>query len=203
MTTKNVVGLTGGIGAGKSTAAAILGDFGAIIVDCDQIGRDVVTPSGGAYRRLIAHFGPHIVSEDGSINRPSLAKIVFSNPGQLEKLNQITHPAMNSEIRKVIEQSDVDDVVVLDMAILVESELGAGQYNHVLVIETPMDIRLNRLVSTRHMDLEDAKARIAQQATDAERRVAADSIINNDAGVDELRHKLHAWWKTFTISSGH
>lgn len=199
MSTNNVVGLTGGIGAGKSTAASILGDFGAIIVDCDQLGRDVVKPSGTAYMDIVNHFGPDIVHDDGTLDRQQLASVVFSDPAELAALNAITHPAMDLEIAAAISTAQPTDVVVLDMAILAESQLGAGQYNHVLVVETAMDLRIDRLISIRAMSPDDAKARIASQASDQQRREIADETITNNSGVEELRNALRAWWDRYQI----
>lgn len=189
-----VVGLTGGIGVGKTTAAVILAEFGAVIVDCDQLGRDVVEVGGGAYDALVARFGPSVVSADGSLDRAALGAIVFSDSNALADLNAITHPAIDAEIDKRLAAAGPGARVVLDMAVLVESELGAGRYDEVLVIEAPLDVRLARLEENRGMSAEDATARIASQASDEDRRAVADNVIVNGGDVESLRAALRSWW---------
>lgn len=191
---RRVVGLTGGIGVGKSTAAAILADLGAIVVDCDQIGRDVARSDGAAYPGMVERFGPGVVGDDGEINRPALASIVFNDPAALADLNAITHPAIDAVIAERIAAAPADATVILDMAVLVESDLGKGQYSEVLVIEAPLQDRLDRLSQQRGMDPADARARIASQVSDDERRAVADHVVVNDGHVDVLRQRLEAWW---------
>ena len=191
---RRVVGLTGGIGVGKSTAAAILADLGAVVVDCDQIGRDVARSDGAAYPGMVERFGPGVVGDDGEINRPALASIVFNDPAALADLNAITHPAIDTVIAERIAAAPPDATVILDMAVLVESDLGKGQYSEVLVIEAPLDDRLDRLSQQRGMDPADARARIASQVSDDERRAVADHVVVNDGDVDVLRQRLEAWW---------
>jgi len=191
---KRVVGLTGGIGVGKSTAAAVLADLGAVIVDCDQIGRDVARSDGAAYPGMVERFGPGVVGADGEINRPALAAIVFNDPAALADLNAVTHPAIDTVIAERIAAAPADATVILDMAVLVESDLGKGQYSEVLVIEAPLEDRLDRLSQQRGMDPADARARIASQVTDEERRAVADHVVVNDGDVGVLRQRLEAWW---------
>ncbi len=191
---RRVVGLTGGIGVGKSTAAAVLAELGAVIVDCDQIGRDVARSDGAAYPGMVERFGPGVVGEDGEINRPALASIVFNDPAALADLNAITHPAIDAVIAERIAAAPADATVILDMAVLVESDLGKGQYSEVLVIEAPLEDRLDRLSQQRGMDPADARARIASQVSDDERRAVADHVVVNDGDVDVLRQRLEAWW---------
>jgi len=191
---RRVVGLTGGIGVGKSTAAAILADLGAVIVDCDQIGRDVARSDGAAYPGMVERFGPGVVGADGEIDRPALAAIVFNDPAALADLNAITHPAIDAVIAERIAAAPADATVILDMAVLVESDLGKGQYSEVLVIEAPLQDRLDRLSQQRGMDPADARARIASQVSDDERRAVADHVVVNDGDVEVLRRRLEAWW---------
>lgn len=191
---RRVVGLTGGIGVGKSTAAAVLAELGAIVVDCDQIGRDVARSDGAAYPGMVERFGPGVVGDDGEINRPALASIVFNDPAALADLNAITHPAIDAVIAERIAAAPPDATVILDMAVLVESDLGKGQYSEVLVIEAPLEDRLDRLSQQRGMDPADARARIASQVSDDERRAVADHVVVNDGDVHVLRQRLEAWW---------
>lgn len=196
--TAPVVGLTGGIGSGKSTVAAMLGDLGAVIVDCDAIGRQVIEPHGRAYRRVLERFGRGIVRDDGHIDRAALAAIVFRDEGSLAALNAISHPAIDAEIAERIAAAPGDVIVVLDMAVLVETELGAGQYDTVVVVETPLDVRLARLAQ-RGMSEDDARARIASQASDEQRRAVADHIVDNRGDLDALRNEVAALWRALSM----
>lgn len=194
MTAKRVVGLTGGIGVGKSTAAQILADLGAVIVDCDQLGREVAQQGGSAYPGMVARFGPGIVRPDGEIDRPALAAIVFNDADALADLNRITHPAIDAEIAQRVAAAPDGATVILDMAVLVESDLGKGQYTEVLVVEAPLEARLERLQQQRGMDPADARARIASQVSDEARRAVADHIVTNGGDVEALRAQLTGWW---------
>ena len=192
-TAKRVIGLTGGIGAGKSTVAAILAEFGATIVDCDELGRLVVEPDGRAYGALVDEFGEGVLQPDGRLDRAALGSIVFNDREALARLNAITHPAIDAEIATLIDAAPAGPVV-LDMAVLVESELGKGQYQDVLVVEAPSETRLTRLKADRGMTEEDARARIASQATDEQRRAVADHIIVNDGSTDDLATAVTRFW---------
>lgn len=190
---RRVIGLTGGIGVGKSTVAAELERLGATIVDCDGLGRVVVEPDGLAYGPLVEHFGRGILQADGRLDRPQLASRVFGDPEALGELNAITHPAIDVEIARSIAAADTP-TVVLDMAVLVESDLGKGQYTEVLVVEAPLEVRLERLARDRGMPEDQARARIASQVGDAERRAVADHVIVNDGSVDDLRAAVERYW---------
>lgn len=194
MTTR-VVGLTGGIGAGKTTAALILADLGAVVVDCDQLGRDVAAIGGSAYAGIVTRFGSEIVAENGELDRTALGAIVFDDPKALADLNAITHPVIHAAIAAAIEAAPADSVVILDMAVLVESNLGQGLYGDVLVIEAPKVDRLARLVHERNMGASAAEVRMASQASDPERRAVATTVIVNDGDIDRLRTALRSWWQ--------
>ena len=188
-----VIGLTGGIGVGKSTVAAELERLGATVVDCDGLGRLVVEPDGRAYPAVVERFGSGVVATDGTIDRPALASVVFGDAGALADLNAITHPAIDLEIAEAIAAADTE-VVVLDMAVLVESELGRGQYQEVLVVEAPVEVRLGRLARDRGMPEDQARARMDSQASDAERRAVADHVIVNDGDLDQLHGAVRRFW---------
>ncbi len=190
-----VIGLTGGIGTGKSTAAAVLAELGAVIVDCDQLGRDVARSDGAAFAGIVERFGSTVVGPDGELDRPALGAVVFNDAAALADLNAITHPAIDAEIARLIAAAPTEAMVVLDMAVLVESELGAGQYDRVLVIESPVEQRLARLATQRGMSEADATARIESQASDEERRAVADDVIVNDADPAALEAELTRWWQ--------
>lgn len=188
-----VVGLTGGIGVGKTTVARLLEKLGAIVVDCDGLGRLVVEPGGRAYEAVLETFGHHLKKPDGTIDRPGLAAIVFNDPGALAVLNSITHPAIDAEIAVRLRAAPADAIVVLDMAVLVETKLGEGQYEVVVVVEAPVEVRLERLAG-RGMNREDALARMASQATDEQRRAKGDLFVTNGGTEAELAVAVDALW---------
>jgi dephospho-CoA kinase len=197
-----IIGLTGGIGAGKSTVAARLAAAGAIVIDVDALGRKVLAPGGRAERAVVERFGSDVLGDDGCVDRRRLAQVVFADPEELAALEAISHPAINAEIDERLADVPDDALVVLDMAILVGSRLGrdlpSGRgYDTVVVVDAPEEVRVGRLVGARGMDAADARARIAAQPTDAERFAAADHIIVNDGdlaaldtAVDRLRRAL-------------
>ena len=193
MTAALVVGLTGGIGVGKSTAAAMLGRHGAVVVDCDALGRNVIEPDGRAFAAVVERFGPGVLGADGRIDRAALAAIVFKDAGSLAALNGISHPAMDVEIAEAIAAAPEDSIVVLDMAVLVESNLGKGQYELVVVVEAALDVRLLRL-EQRGVAHDDALARIASQVGDEQRRAVADVILRNDDGLEALEADVAMLW---------
>ena len=201
-----VIGLCGGIGAGKSTVARLLAERGATVIDVDRIGRDVLTQDS-VRDAVVAEFGDGVLGEDGHVDRGALAALVFGDrtPGResrLSDLEAISHPAINKELARRLDAltgemrpdqtprqaSDRHHLVVLDMAVLVESDLGRlpdGQgYTEVVVVEAGREARLERLVG-RGMTVGDATARMASQVGDAERRAMADHVVVNDS--DEAR----------------
>ncbi len=198
---KQVIGLTGGIGVGKSTVAALLADKGATIVDCDGLGRQVVQPGERAYQAVIDRFGTEIVQPDGQLDRAKLGSVVFSDPAALADLNSITHPAIDLEIADAIAEATTS-TVVLDMAVLVETSLGQGQYESVLVVEAPLEDRLQRLEATRGMSRDDAMARIANQADDEQRRAVADRVISNGGTEAELAAEVDRFWLDAVLNRG-
>jgi len=190
-----VIGLTGGIGAGKSTVAAMMAERGAVVVDVDELGREVLRIGGHARDGVVARFGTDIVGGDGEIDRKRLAARVFGDDRALADLLSISHPAINALLADriaALAQRGVD-VVVLDMAVLVESQLGRGLYDTVVVVEAPWAVRAQRL---RHRGLseDEAVARRDAQASDAERRAVADYVIDNGGDVDALSGQVDALW---------
>ena len=188
-----VVGLTGGIGVGKTTVALLLASHGAVVVDCDALGRVVVEPGGLAYEGVVARFGTGVVGADGAIDRPALGRIVFADPDALADLNAITHPAIDIEIGRAIAAAPVAAIVVLDMAVLAESRLGRGQYDIVVVVEAPLAVRLTRLAG-RGVAADDARRRIAAQASDAARRAIGDLFVDNGRDQRALARAVDALW---------
>ena len=195
-----IVGLTGGIGSGKSTVASLLAQHGAEVIDVDLVGREVIAPGGRAESAVLAEFGPLIADESGHVDRAALARAVFGHPSELARLTAISHPAINAELGARLDSLAAGSIVVLDMAILVESNLGRladGRcYEMVVVVEAPIDVRVQRAVG-RGMQADDVRARIASQATDDERRAMADVVIVNDADLDHLSLAVDDLWSRF------
>ncbi|MGA3216038.1 MAG: dephospho-CoA kinase [Acidimicrobiales bacterium] len=183
-----VVGLTGGIGSGKSTVASMLVARGALLIDADEVAREVVEPGWPAHAKVVERFGDEVVAPDGSLNRQALAKIVFDDPVALAELEAIVHPAVRDEIAtRLAAKASGDHLVVLDIPLLFEAG-GIDQYglSGVLVVDAPLDVVLERLVNLRHMARADAEARIANQAGRSERIAGADFVIMNMGTLDEL-----------------
>ena len=189
-----VVGLTGGIGAGKSTVSALLAAKGAVVVDADAVVRDQQRPGTPVFDAMVARFGPGIVAADGTLDRAAVAHIVFADPEALEDLNAIVHPAVGAEIAQQMEEfSGTDAVVVLDVPLLVEATRGyplAG----LIVVDVAPDIAVERLVMHRGMREEDARSRISRQASREERRARADVVIDNRGTLGDLARQVDAIW---------
>jgi dephospho-CoA kinase len=191
------VGLTGGIGSGKSAVADLLVERGAVLIDADQVARDVVTPGGPAYQPLIDRFGTGILDADGTIDRKALAAIAFADDESRLALNAITHPAIGIamiEARDAL--ADTDDIVVLAIPLLTALHRETVKLNKVVVVDTPTDIALARLLSQRGFDRTDAEARIRAQISREERVKEADYVLDNSgdrAALDAEVAKLWDW----------
>ena len=189
-----VVGLTGGIGSGKSTVAAMLAERGAVVVDADRLAREAVAVGTGGYRAVVERFGPAVVAGDGSLDRKALAGVVFEDPEARADLNGIVHPLVRAAIaERVAELAGTDAVVVLEIPLLVESGRSYGA-SRVIVVDCPEDVAVRRLVEGRGMDEADARRRIAAQVSRAERLAAADVVIDNAGSVADLRRQVDAVW---------
>lgn len=201
---RRIVGLTGGIGSGKSTAAACFARRGATVVDVDALGRAVAEVGGRAHDALVERFGPGIV-RDGALDRAALAAQVFGHPDALADLNAISHPAINVELAAAVAAAPPGAVVVFDQAVLVESPVlgrwGEGPdegYGEVIVVRAPLEVRIERLVDQRAMSVDDARARIASQVSDEQRAAVATWIIDNGGGLDELDAEVERVWQELT-----
>lgn len=201
-----VVGLTGGIGSGKSTVAALLAERGAHVIDVDAVGREVIAPGGRAEAEVLREFGPEVADADGHVHRPSLAAAVFGRPEALARLTAISHPAINAELAARLAATAPDAIVVLDMAILVESNLGrlpdGGGYTKVVVVEAPQELRVARAVA-RGMVEADVRSRLASQATDDARRAVADAVVVNDGDLAVLHARVEELWEQLARWSRH
>jgi dephospho-CoA kinase len=190
-----LVGLTGGIGSGKSTVAGLLEARGAVIVDADRIAREVVEPGGPAYQPLIDRFGPSIVRDDGSLDRPAIAAQAFSNPDALKDLNQIPPPAIRDGMAAVVAaQAGTDRVVVLDIPLLAPGTKDSYGVAGVIVVDTPVEVAVDRLVAQRGLSEDDARARVAAQLSREERRKMADVVVDNSGSRDDLTAGVARAW---------
>jgi dephospho-CoA kinase len=188
-----LVGLTGGIGAGKSTVSTLLAERGAVIVDGDVVARDLQSPGSAVLDRMAERFGSQIILDDGSLDRPAVAKIVFNDKEALKDLNGIVHPAMQAEITRQIDaQRDTDRVVVLDFPLLGENP--RKDLRATIVVDIPVEIAVERLVEQRGMDEEDARARIASQVSREQRAETATHVLDNSGDVDALGRQVDQLW---------
>jgi len=188
------IGLTGGIGSGKSTVASLFADLGAVVIDADAIAREVVSVGSDGLRALVEAFGPGILAPDGSLNRQRLADIVFADPAARATLNAITHPRIGARTAELINALPADAVVIHDVPLLVELGM-QDAYDLVVVVDAPDDVRLDRLVARGHT-LQDAAARIAAQAPRDVRLAAADVVIDNSGSLDDLTGQVVTAWPT-------
>ena len=186
------IGLTGGIGSGKSTVSALLAERGAVVVDADRIAREVVAPGTPGLARVVEEFGEGVLAGDGALDRQALATIVFGDAGARARLDGIVHPLVRARAAEAIAAAPADAVVVQDVPLLVETGQ-AGSYDLVLVVETDEEVRVQRLVQ-RGLSAEDARARIASQATDEQRRAVADVVLRNDGDRAALEAQVERFW---------
>ncbi len=187
------VGLTGGIGAGKSAVARRLAELGAVIIDADRLAREVVAAGTEGFEAVVATFGPEIVSADGELDRPALGARVFADEEARRLLEKIIHPRVRARTAHLTREAPGAAIVVNDVPLLVETGL-APTYHLVVVVEAAAETRIGRLVRTRGMSAEQATARIAAQAGDEQRRAVADVLISNDGTTAELREQVTRLW---------
>ncbi|MFD9125194.1 dephospho-CoA kinase [Kitasatospora sp. NPDC059571] len=188
------IGLTGGIGAGKSEVSRLLAAHGAVIVDSDLIAREVVAPGTEGLRAVAAEFGPGVLAADGSLDRPALGAVVFADPARLAALNAIVHPLVRARSAELEAAAGPDDVVVHDVPLLAENGL-AGLYELVIVVDVPDEVRLDRLVRLRGMTADEARARMAAQATREARLAVADLVIDNSGPLAGLAGRVDEVWQ--------
>ncbi|MEU9307890.1 dephospho-CoA kinase [Streptomyces sp. NPDC048256] len=191
------VGLTGGIGAGKSEVSRLLVECGAVLIDADRIAREVVAPGTPGLAAVVDAFGTDILAPDGSLDRPRLGSVVFADPAKLALLNSIVHPLVGARSRELEAAAPEDAVVVHDVPLLTENALGS-LYDVVVVVDVTPETQLDRLVRFRGMTQKDARARMAAQATRDERREIADIVIDNDVPLAELHRRVKDVWADLT-----
>jgi len=187
-----VVGLTGGIGAGKSSVSARLAERGAVIVDADAITRELQEPGQPVLAAMVERLGEGILTADGTLDRAAVASIVFADPDALADLNKIVHPAVQAEMAARMGAAPPDGIVVLDIPLLVEKRDGMAA---IIVVDTPVDTAVDRLVAHRGFTEADARARIANQIPREERLAIADCVVDNSGSPDQLDTEVARCWE--------
>lgn len=188
------IGLTGGAGAGKSTVARELARLGAVVIDADEIAREVVAPGTPALRQVIDTFGDQLLRPDGELDRSALADIVFTDPDARRRLNAIVHPLVRQETAARLRRLGQDAIVVHDVPLIVENDL-ADEYDLVVVVGAGEETRIERLVSDRGMSAAEARSLLNAQATDAERRAVADVWLDNSTTRQALLPQVRRLWR--------
>ncbi|MFD7334624.1 dephospho-CoA kinase [Streptomyces violascens] len=192
------VGLTGGIGAGKSEVSRLLVSYGAVLIDADRIAREVVEPGTPGLAAVVEAFGPGILSADGTLDRPRLGGIVFSDPEKLATLNKIVHPLVGARSAELESTAGPDSVVIHDVPLLTENGL-AALYDLVVVVDAAPETQLDRLVRLRGMTPEEARARMAAQADRAQRLAVADLVVDNDGPLESLEPQVRKVWEELVV----
>ena len=183
------VGLTGGVASGKSTVAAILESLGAVVVDADQLAREVVRPGTPGLAAVLEAFGPDLLAGDGSLDRPALGKVVFSDERARRRLEGILHPLIRARAAEIEAEAGPDAVVVHDIPLLAETGQAAG-FDAVLVVDVPVPTQIERMVADRGMSREDAEARVAAQASREDRLAVATYVVDNTGTREDLRDRV-------------
>jgi dephospho-CoA kinase len=197
MAGRPLVGLTGGIGSGKSTVAAMLAELGAHVIDADKVGHDVYLPGTEGFRRVAEAFGASIVGADGAIDRKRLGAVVFADPAALARLNALVHPLIGDEIRRRMQAvlaEPGDRPIVVEAAIMLEA--GWRFFDHVWVVVVRPETAIARVTASRGLTADEVRRRIDAQMSNAERRKVADLVIENDGTLAELREQVEAAWRT-------
>ncbi|MDX6742999.1 dephospho-CoA kinase [Actinocorallia sp. A-T 12471] len=189
------VGLTGGIGMGKSEVSRRLVQHGAVLIDSDALAREVVEPGTPGLAAIVAEFGDGVLLPDGALDREALGAIVFADAAKLKALNAITHPLIGARGQELLEAAPDDAVVVYDVPLLAENGL-KPLYDVVIVVDVPEELQIERLTQRRGMTEEAARARIAAQATREQRRAIADHVIDNSGTLEDLHARVDELWAT-------
>lgn len=189
-----LVGLTGGIGAGKSTVARMLAERGAVVIDADDLARRAVDPGTPGLDRLVEAFGREVLAADGGLDRERMAALAFSDPDARRRLEAVVHPEVARLLAEELQRHlDGDDVVVYSVPLLVERNLGA-MMDVVVTVSAGTDDRVRRLAADRGMDESQVRERMAAQVSDAEREAAADVVLRNDGSLAELEEQVQRLW---------
>ncbi|WP_350281730.1 dephospho-CoA kinase [Kribbella sp. HUAS MG21] len=196
------VGLTGGIGSGKSAVSARLAERGAVVIDSDVLAREVVAKGTDGLAEVVAAFGSGVLTAAGELDRPAVGKIVFGDDAARRKLEAIIHPRVRARAAEIEDQADADAIVVHDIPLLVETGQ-ADRFDVVLVVDVPVEVQLRRLTTQRGMDAAEAEQRIASQASREDRLAVADVVVDNSGSLADLDRRVDEVWNTFTDRSGH
>ena len=191
-----IVGLTGGIGSGKSTVAAMLAELGAVVIDADKVGHDVYRPGTEGFRGVVDAFGHEIVAPDGTIDRQRLGARVFADRAELARLNALVHPLIGDEIRRRMQAAATehpDRPIVVEAAIMMEA--GWQFFDRVWVVVVRPETAVGRVTASRGLSAAEVERRIAAQLSNAERERRADVVIHNDGSLAELRAQVEAAWR--------
>jgi dephospho-CoA kinase len=186
------IGLTGGIGSGKSTVASMLAAKGAVIIDADQISREIVEPGQPALDEIVAVFGPGVLREDGTLNRGELARLAFADKDQTKRLNAIMHPRISAESSARISAAPAGSIVVYDMPLLVETKQDSA-VDHVIVVDVPVETQRERAIG-RGLEAEDVDRRIEAQATREQRLAVAHTVIDNSGSIEKTQAQVDSLW---------
>ncbi|MFN3706880.1 dephospho-CoA kinase [Microcella sp.] len=199
----DVVGLTGGIAAGKSTVATRLAELGAVVIDADRLAREAVQPGSPGLAAIVAHFGDAVLSDDGSLDRAALGRIVFADEEARGVLNGIVHPEVRRRYAEAVADAranDPDAVIVYDVPLLAEAR-AADEFGTIVVVDAPAETRIARLVELRGMDRREAENRVGSQISDAERRAMADVVIDSSGTLDETLAQTDELWRRLRAGS--
>jgi dephospho-CoA kinase len=190
-----LVALTGGIGSGKSSVSARLGELGAFVIDADAVVKELQEPGGPVLAAMVERWGDRIVGSDGALDRQAVAAIVFGDVDELAALNGIVHPAVWSEMRARVDAvAATDRVIILDIPLLAEAGAGRWGASAVIVVDCPVELAVERLVEQRGLESGDAEARIRAQASRKERLALADHVIDNSGGLAQLEAEVARCW---------
>lgn len=194
------VGLTGGVASGKSTVSAVLDELGAVVVDSDQIAREVVAPGTHGLRAVVGEFGPQVLAEDGSLDRPAVGRLVFADPDARRRLEQIVHPLVRARAAEVEDEAPAGSVVVHDIPLLVETGQG-DRFEVVVVVDSPEELQVERMTEQRGWTEEDARSRIGAQASREERLAVATHVLDNTGSLEDLRRAATELYRALTSGS--
>ncbi len=187
------VGLTGGVASGKSTVSGMLRELGAVVIDADQLARDVVARGTAGLAAVVAEFGSDLLTPEGDLDRPAMAALVFADPAARKRLEAIVHPLVFAEIMRLEEEAPAGSVVVHDIPLLAESGR-ADTFDAVVVVDVPTEVQVDRMVRDRGWTREEAEARIGAQASREDRRALATYVIENDGSLEDLRARVQEVW---------
>lgn len=190
------VGLTGNVGAGKSTVAALFRDWGATVIDTDDLAREVVAAGGPAIQRIREIWGDDVITPDGNLDRAAMRRIAFADPAHREKLEAILHPAIRERFRELLAEAEArgDPVVIGVVPLLYEVGMD-GEFDVVLLVDAPEEQRIDRIVTTRELGREEARAIAEAQMPAKEKRALAEFIIDNDSDIPNLERRAWEMWK--------